>query len=281
MRSSRLQVEVLPERGARHPDDGDTVLDAVRAHADSFDCDRTGLPEVIVDPVGREQAAEHHLDPGADLDVVHVTVGQLARETPATVEVEHGEDDGRALRVDETVDREGGDRRQGFGLGDRLHVVQSPPLIPTRCGGRWTMPVVRSREPDEAELPVGRAGRGRRRRAVGGRPVRGLHVDHVPPGQELPVGDRSRMGDLVGDRLGRGEGCDGVGRAEHEHVGTVSELHDRDGRSRARPCRGRLRARPRSVRPRCCRPSATGCRLRTWHPDDWTAAAHTPGRCCR
>ena len=36
-RSSRLAIEVLPERGARHADNGDAVLDAIRAHDASFD----------------------------------------------------------------------------------------------------------------------------------------------------------------------------------------------------------------------------------------------------
>src|SRR5437660_3127486 len=46
------------------------------------------LPEVVVDAVGGEQASERHLDAPADLDVRLVDVGQLAREAPATLEVE-------------------------------------------------------------------------------------------------------------------------------------------------------------------------------------------------
>ena len=74
--------------------------------------DRAGLPEVVVDLIGGEQPAEGHLHPGAHLDVVDVAIGQLAREAAAAVEVEHGEDHRRALRVDEPVDRVGGHRRQ-------------------------------------------------------------------------------------------------------------------------------------------------------------------------
>src|SRR2546425_1830355 len=55
------------------------------------------LPEVVVNAVGGEQAAKGHLDAPADLHIRLVDVGQLAREPPATLEVEDGEDHRRTL----------------------------------------------------------------------------------------------------------------------------------------------------------------------------------------
>src|SRR5713226_6351812 len=58
--------------------------------------DWPGLPEVVVDAVGREQAAEGHLDPATDLDLPLVHVSQLDRQPSAAVEVHHRENHRRA-----------------------------------------------------------------------------------------------------------------------------------------------------------------------------------------
>ena len=90
-------VPVLGEGRATHADDGHLVPDPVRAHQFvSSRAHRARLPEVVVDAVGAEEPPEGHLDPAAGPDLLGVDVGQLDREAAAAVEVDDGEDDGRA-----------------------------------------------------------------------------------------------------------------------------------------------------------------------------------------
>src|SRR5688572_6030554 len=89
---------------------------AVRSVADG-----AGLPEVVVDAVGRVEPAEGHLDAVADLDLVGLDVGELAGEATAAVEVDDGGHDRRARRVRHAVDRVGDDRGRDVGHGRGLH----------------------------------------------------------------------------------------------------------------------------------------------------------------
>src|SRR5690349_9161275 len=55
--------------------------------------DRPGLPEVIVDLVGGEEAPERHLHSVTDLECVSVGVGEFDGKTTAAVPVDHRERD--------------------------------------------------------------------------------------------------------------------------------------------------------------------------------------------
>src|SRR5438067_2201194 len=85
------------------------VADASRCHGSGLPSNRTGLPEVIVDPLGGGDLAERHLHPVADGNGGGVDVGDLAPEAAAAVEVDDRRDQRRAERERQPVDREGGD----------------------------------------------------------------------------------------------------------------------------------------------------------------------------
>src|SRR5689334_498092 len=74
-----------------------------------------GLPEVVVDLVRGEQAAERHLDAVAHLHARGVDVAELDREPAATVPVDDREDGRRAGGVRDAVDGDERDRADDVG----------------------------------------------------------------------------------------------------------------------------------------------------------------------
>src|SRR6185503_2448949 len=60
---------------------------------------RTGLPEVVVYTLRREQATEGHLQVVADRDLLRIDVGQVAGEPPSPLVVDEGGHHRRLERI--------------------------------------------------------------------------------------------------------------------------------------------------------------------------------------
>src|SRR5262245_19093440 len=120
-----------------------------------------GLPEVVVDAVRREQAAERHLHALADGHRRRVDVRQLALKATAALEVDHRGEHRRGEGVGLAIDGVRRDGRRHVGLALRGHSIYSVALDAHPLRRHVARPAGLAAAAHEGELPALGAERGR------------------------------------------------------------------------------------------------------------------------
>jgi hypothetical protein len=209
---------------------------------------RSGLPEIIVHALRREQAPERHLEMVADRDLTRLDVRQLAREPSAALVVHDRRHDGRLERVCQMIERVGGDPARGIGETLGAHLVEGAALDAHALRREMPRLALLATRADEGELPalVPAHGRGGRALRVGA--ARRLEGQNAAPFEIAVVGEVVPLGRDPAVDLAHGwRRLDGVGRLEHERLDAVGDTDDEDPVARLR-----LIERTREEEPRVC-----------------------------